>query len=189
MAQESSKPQLSAQNDDLITPRRKALSMAALTEIEQYVLVKLAPHPLGHPNMPLPSLHHLVVSYNHQLLRSPSNSVVHFHFISILTSILLLISSRRRNYTLQGILNPERKGKLFEHFIVTGLRPQVLAPMPFSPLSSPRSQRKGHSRNPSLAASVSSDGWMKYDPEILFCYPESPKYVFYRSKISYSLVY
>lgn len=95
-----------------------------------------------------------------------------------ITSILLLPPYRRRTYTLQGILNSERKGKLFEHFIVTGLPPQVLAPTPFSPLNSPRSQRKAHSRHPSTATSGSSDGWTSYNPEILYCYPESPKYAF-----------
>lgn len=50
MAQDANKSQLGPQTEDLITPRRKALSVAALTEIEQYAPLILSALTLIHLN-------------------------------------------------------------------------------------------------------------------------------------------
>jgi len=164
---------------ETITPRTKPLSLAAQNEIQQYV------HALPY-EMAISCL----LDCNNAINRSvPRNEMLKSHCIvsnrsGPLSALHLSLTHenvnefyRRRTYTLQGILHPERKGRLFEHFIVTGLPPDkaVSIPLSSSTLSLSHSKRYSGSYAPTIPAN--SDISVRYTPEILFCYPPSDSYV------------
>jgi hypothetical protein len=82
---------------------------------------------------------------------------------------------QRRGYSLQGILHPERKGKLFEHFVVTGLPSDLPISIPATPLHSPIGHSKSSNGTFSPSPHASNHISMQYKPEILYCYPPSEK--------------